>query len=169
MLTKADIEKYFLAEKQVGLILFIIGISAVVLAVICYFVLRTQFYRGAAIPLVLIGIMQCFIGFSHYRHSDESRIRNVYAFDMNPQELKQKELPALTKALSGIAAFKWGALVLAMVGVALVLVCRNQPNNAHWCGIGVALALQALIMFCTEIMAEKRVNAYRQQLETFRY
>lgn len=169
MLTKADIEKYFLAEKQVGLVIFIIGIAAVALAIVCYFVLRTHFYRGAAIPLVLIGALQCFIGFSHYSGSDEVRISNVYAFDMNPQELKDRELPKVTKALTSIAVFKWGASFLVLVGFVLVLLYRTSPDKAIWSGLGAGLVLQALIMFGAESIAEKRAKAYHQQLTVFKY
>lgn len=169
MLTKADIEKYFLAEKQVGLVIFIIGIIAVVLALVCFFALRSQFYRGATISLVLIGALQCFIGLSHYRSSDKDRIRNVYAFDMNPRELKEKELPRVTKALTGIATFKWGSAFLLLAGITLVLLYRTRSDQTVWVGLGVALALQALIMFGAESVAGKKTKAYHQQLSGFKY
>ncbi|WP_276479752.1 hypothetical protein [Paraflavitalea pollutisoli] len=169
MLTKVDIEKYFLAEKQVGLVIFIVGIIALILAVVCYFVLRAPFYKGAAIPLVLIGAIQCFIGFSHYTSSDKSRVRNVYAFDMNPQELKDKELPRVAKALTGIATFKWGAVFLLLAGITLFLLYRSRADQSIWPGLGVALALQAVFMFGAEFVAEKQTKGYHEQLKEFTY
>ena len=51
MLSKADIEKYFIAEKQESLVFLVIGMAAILLALIFYFTVKTQVYRGAAIPL----------------------------------------------------------------------------------------------------------------------
>lgn len=167
MLTRLDIEKYFVAEKQAGLVLFVIGIAALVLAALCFFVLRTNFYKGAAIPLMLIGTLQLFLGFSHYRKSDEERKQNVYAYDMNPQELKARELPRMQGAVKSIAVFKWGAAVLVLIGAVLVMLYRSHPDKTLWVGLGAALAMQALIMYVAEYMAEGKAQQYLQQLETF--
>lgn len=167
MLTRLDIEKYFVAEKQAGLVLFLIGIVALALAVVCFFVLKTNFYKGAAIPLLLIGVLQFFLGISHYRRSDEERKQNVYAYDMNPQELKARELPRMQGALRSIAVFKWGAAVLVLAGIALVLVYRSHPDKALWVGLGAGLAIQALIMFVAEYLAAGKAQHYLQQLEAF--
>ena len=57
MFTKADIEKYFMAEKTFGLVFAIVGIAAVVAALLFYFSLKTNFYKGAAVPLLLTGLL----------------------------------------------------------------------------------------------------------------
>jgi uncharacterized membrane protein len=167
MLTKTDIEKYFMAEKQSGLIFFIIGIVAVVLALVLFFALRTQLSKGATIPLLLLGVIELVIGFGIYRGSDGDRLRNVYAYDMNPQELKQQELPRMQKAAKSIALFKWSEAAFLIVGIVLILVYRNQPDKAFWFGLGIALAIQSLVMLSAEITAEKRARAYTSKLEAF--
>ncbi len=50
MFTKADIEKYFNAEKAESLLFLGIGIAGIIVAVLFLFVLKTQFYKGAAVP-----------------------------------------------------------------------------------------------------------------------
>ncbi len=92
MFSKTDIEKYFIAEKQESILFLLIGIAAVAVSLIFFFALKTGFYKGAAIPLVVVGLLG-IVGYSVYKRSDGNRIRNVYAHDMNPSELKQKELP----------------------------------------------------------------------------
>ena len=165
MLTKADIEKFFLAEKQAGLIMLIIGIIAVVVAIIFFF--KGNFYKGAAIPLLLIGFFEVFTGYGIYKRSDEHRIKSVYAYDMNPGELQSKELPGMQKALKGIETFRWIELGLLVVGLALVLVYRSHPDKSFWYGLGMGLAIQSLIMFVMETQAQKNVKNYTQQLGTF--
>ncbi len=90
MFTKADIEKYFNAEKAESLLFLGIGIAGIIVAVLFLFVLKTQFYKGAAVPLLLVGVVMGIVGYTVYTRSDGDRIRNVYAYDMNPGELKEK-------------------------------------------------------------------------------
>ncbi len=57
MFTKADIEKYFTGEKQESLLFLFIGIAGIIAAIVFFFFLKTSFYKGAAIPLLLIGLI----------------------------------------------------------------------------------------------------------------
>lgn len=97
MFTKADIEKYFNAEKSESLLFIIIGIAAVGLALLFYFYLKSNWHKGFAIPLLVIGLLHVIAGTTVYKRCDEDRKRNVYAYDMNPGELKDKELPRMKK------------------------------------------------------------------------
>ncbi len=167
MLTKTDIEKYFLAEKQIGLIFFIIGIVAVALAIVFFFLLRTNFYKGAAIPLVLIGLIQLIIGFAIFQRSDEDRRRNVYAYDMDPQQLKEKELPRMQKVTKNFVMYKIVEVLLIVAAIVLILVYRTKPDKAFWVGLGVALLIQTLLMLGADYFAEKRAKKYTAGLEVF--
>ena len=97
MFTKVDIEKYFNAEKSGSLVFLVIGVVAVIAAIVFFFVIRSDAYKGAAVPLVLVGLLMGVVGLTVYNRSDGDRIRNVYAFDMNPGELKDKEVPRMEK------------------------------------------------------------------------
>ena len=88
MFIKTDIEKYFNAEKAESWIFIAIGTAAIITAILFFFFLKTNFYKGAAIPLLLIGLLLGVVGYTVYKRSDDDRKRNVYAYDMNPSELK---------------------------------------------------------------------------------
>ena len=167
MLTKTDIEKYFIAEKQVGLVFFIIGIIAVALAIVFFFVLRTNFYKGAAIPLILFGLLELIAGFTIYQRSDGDRTRNVYAFDMNPYELKEKELPRMEKVTKSFTIYKWVEVLVLVAGIVLIFLYRTKPERVFWFGLGITLAIQALLMFSADYLAAKRANDYTTKLEAF--
>jgi len=51
MFTKLDIEAYFTGEKQESLLFLFIGIAGISTAIIFFFLLKTSFYLGAAIPM----------------------------------------------------------------------------------------------------------------------
>ncbi|MDF2190766.1 hypothetical protein [Paraflavitalea sp. CAU 1676] len=168
MLTKTDIERYFIAEKQVGLILAIVGIVAIIAAILCWLLLRTQFYKGAALPLLIIGLFQLYIGISLQKRSDAHRVRNVYAFDMNPQELKEKELPRMQQAYKTITSFLTGELVLLLAGLIVVVLYRSKPERAWWLGLGVALVIQCLIMAGAEFNARQKAKTFIDKLVAFK-
>jgi uncharacterized membrane protein HdeD (DUF308 family) len=167
MLTKTDIEKYFMAEKQVGLIFFIIGIIAIVLAVVFFLVLRTNFYKGAAVPLLLVGLIELVIGFAIWKRSDADRVRNVYAYDMNPQELKEREWPRMQKVTNSFTIYKWVEIALIITGIVLIVVYRTKPHKAFWFGLGIALTIQALLLMGADYLAEKRAKEYTLKLDVF--
>ncbi|HMU71233.1 MAG TPA: hypothetical protein PKD93_00775, partial [Ferruginibacter sp.] len=63
--------KYFVAEKQESLLFLIFGIAAIMLAIIFLIFIKSNpsFYKGAAVPLLAIGIIQCTVGFTVYTRS----------------------------------------------------------------------------------------------------
>ncbi|MEP7279087.1 MAG: hypothetical protein ABI813_10625 [Bacteroidota bacterium] len=167
MFSKQDIEKYFFAEKQLALLFIIIGASAIVLALVFFFLLKTNLYRGAAIPLVIIGLLQLAVGLDVFKKSDTHRIRNVYAYDMNPGQLKKEELPRMKEVLKNFALIKWVEMGLTVTGLALVFYHRPQATNAFWYGLGLTLAAMTLLTFIADVSAERRALQYSKGMESF--
>ncbi|MBC7721288.1 MAG: hypothetical protein H7068_04645 [Pedobacter sp.] len=175
MLTKTDIEKYFIAEKQESLFFIIIGLVAVCIALIGLFIYKTQAFKGAAIPLIVIGLMQIVVGFSVYKRSDDDRMRVVYAYDMNRNDIKNTELPRMKVVNKNFAIYRWIEIMLATSG--LICIFYNKyftsqvaSENVHYSfsyGLGLALALLAVIMLGADYFAEKRAIIYTNQLQNF--
>jgi len=167
MFSKTDIERYFIAEKQESLLFLIVGIVAIILAILSYFYGRTPFFKGAAMPLIIVGLIQGVVGYTVYARSDEDRKRNVYAYDMNPTELKGTELPRMQKVNQNFVVYRWVELGLAIVSVFLLLYFRGRENGLFWYGFGMALAVQALFMLGADYFAEKRATEYTAGIESF--
>ncbi|GAC1452471.1 MAG: hypothetical protein NVSMB7_15160 [Chitinophagaceae bacterium] len=167
MFSKQDIEKYFLAEKQLSLSFIVIGIVAIVLAVIFFFLLKTSFYKGAAVPLLLIGLIQLMASVKVYKKSDEDRVRNVYAYDMNPAQLKNEELFRMKAVIKNFAIIKWAEMALVITGLVLIFYCRTNPDKAFWYGLGLTLVIQALITLFADYSSERKALQYRKGIESF--
>jgi len=167
MLTKTDIEKYFLAEKHESLIFLAVGIIAILLSLFFYSYLKTNFYKGAAIPLLVIGLIQAVVGYTVYTKSDEQRISNVYAYDMDPGKLKVQELPRIKTVNKNFVIYRWVEIVLLLAGIALVFLYRTNPDKTFWFGLGLTLAIQAVLMLPADYFAEQRAKTYSGQLESF--
>jgi uncharacterized membrane protein YbhN (UPF0104 family) len=167
MFTKTDIEKYFTAEKQESLLFLGIGVAGIIVAIIFFFFLKTPFYKGAAIPLILVGLLLGVVGFTVYKRSDSDRIRNVYAYDMSPGELKEKEIPRMEVVMRSFVMYRYTEIILALVGIGLFFYFRNNEIQLFWKGFGLTLAIMALLALGADYFAEKRGHVYINGLKNF--
>jgi hypothetical protein len=167
MFTKADIEKYFLAEKSESLLFIIIGAAAIVLALAFFFLLKTNWYKGAAIPFFVIGIMHLVIGYTVYNRSDADRKRIVYAYDMNPSSLKTTELPRMEKVNRNFVVLRYVEIFLLLSGLVIWFYLRKDASRSFWVGLGLALAIEAALSLGADYFAEARAKVYTQGLTNF--
>jgi len=167
MFTKTNIEKYFVAEKQESLLFVILGIAAIVLALVGLFYWKTQFWKGASIPLILIAVIQIIVGYTVYVRSDKQRTDMVYAFDMDPSKIQNEEVPRMEEVNKNFVTYRWIEIILFVAGIALALVYRTNPDKQLIVGIGVALAIEAALMFSADFIAAKRASNYSSGLKTF--
>ena len=167
MFSKTDIEQYFSAEKQAGLIFLSFGIVAVIAAIVLLFVLKTPFYKGAAIPMIIVGLIAGGIGFTIYKRSDDDRIRNVYAYDLNPDDLKQKEYPRMQKVMKSFRVIIIAEVVFLIVAVFLFFYFRTNTAQQLWSGVGAGLLIMAIVALILDISAQRRAAVYIKGLETF--
>lgn len=167
MFTKADIEKYFNAEKAESLLFLGIGMTAITAAILFLFLLKTEVYKGAAVPMVLIGLLLGVVGFTVYKRSDADRIRNVYAYDMNPGELKEKEIPRMEAVMKNFVLYRYIEMALAVTGVILFFYFRTNAAKQFWCGLGMGLFAMAALALFADYFAEKRGQTYLQGLKHY--
>ncbi len=167
MFSKTDIENYFVAEKQVSGLFIIIGIVAICFALFFFFGMKTNFYKGAAIPFLLIGLLLGIVGFTIYKRSNEDRIRNVYAYEMNPQELKQKEIPRMETVMKSFVLYRYTHIILAIIGVGLFYYFKSNPDKTFIKGLAMALAIMAMVALFADYFAEKRGKIYLDGLRSF--
>lgn len=173
MLTKADIEQYFIAEKHTGMLLLILAAVAVLLALVCIVFLKSPFYKGAAWPLIVFGIVQAIAGYTLYARSDRMRIDAVYGYDMNPGKLKTETLPAAEKATKLKVIYL--TLACIMLAAGMLIGWKNRASfsgagysaAAFWAGIALALIIQALLLSVACYPAYKRGKAYTVKLQEF--
>ena len=173
MLTKTDIEQYFIAEKSAGLFFLIIGIVGIVAAIALLVFVKGNVCKGLAWPLIILGSLQAIVGYTVYSKSDKQRIDNIYAFDMNPGKLKAAELPRMQHAVKGITFFLTLEILAFITGIVLLCVNRRFLSGALfssgtvWSGVGLALVLLSVLMAAADFAAYRRAVKYTGQLERF--
>jgi drug/metabolite transporter (DMT)-like permease len=167
MLTKNDIEKYFIAEKNESLLFIILGITAIIVAILFFFYFKSNWYKGATIPFLLVGVMHLVIGYTVYNRSDKDRIRVTYAYDMNPGDISTKEIPRMELVNKNFIIYRYTEIILLLAGLALYFFSKNNPDKSFWIGLGVALAIEAAISLGADYFAENRATIYTIQLKKF--
>ena len=167
MFTKADIEKYFNAEKAESWVFMAIGIAGIIAAIVFFFFIKTNLYKGAAIPFLVIGLLLGAVGFTIYKRSDADRMRNVYAYDMNPSELKEKEIPRMQTVIKNFIVYRWVEIILFLTGAALYIYFIRDIRHDFWRGFGLALALMAFMALTADFFAERRGHLYLKCLKSF--
>ncbi len=162
------IYKYFTGEKQESHLFLIIGIGAIILGVLFLFFIRTNpsFFKGAAIPLLAIGIIQAVVGYTVFARSDKQKTDIAYNIGMEPVTYtKQVELPRMEKVMKNFIIYRWVEIAFIIIGLVLVFLYRSNTDKAFWYGLGLTLTIQAAIMLGADYFAEKRGEVYTKELK----
>ena len=162
------IYKYFIAEKQGSLLFLIVGIVAILLAIVFYFFIKSNpsFFKGAAIPLLVIGLIQLVVGYSVYSRTDKQKADIAYNIGMEPVSyVKQTEQPRMKTEMTNFIIYRWVEIAFIITGLILIFIFRLNADKSFWYGFGVALAIQAIIMLGADYFAEKRGKLYVNELE----
>ena len=161
------VHKYFMAEKQAGLLFLIIGSVALLLSVVFFFFIKSNpsFYKGMAAPLIVIGLLQLVVGFTVFSRSDKQRIDVSYKMGMDPGFVKNTEQPRMEKVQQNFAIYKYAELALLIAGIILIILYRTNADKSFWYGLGIALAIQSIICLSADIVAAKRGEVYLKELK----
>ncbi len=161
------IYKYFNAEKQESLLFIVAGMVAFLLAVLFWFFIKSfpSFYKGMAVPLIILGLLQAIVGFTIFYRTDKQKTEIAYNMGMEPVSfVKQTELPRMKKVMKSFVIYRWMEIAFVITGLVLIFLFRLYPGKSFWYGLGIALAIQGLFMLGADYFAEKRGGVYIQAL-----
>jgi hypothetical protein len=164
------IYKYFTAEKQESLLFLVVGIAAILLAVLFWFFIKTNpsFFKGAAIPLLAIGLIQSVVGFTVYTRTDKQKTDIAYNIGIEPAlYIKQTELPRMQTVLKNFIVYRYAEIALALIGFGLFLYFKNNEALQFCKGFGLTLAIMALLTLAADYFAEQRGHVYVKGLMEF--
>lgn len=167
MFSKTGAEAYFNAEKTGSLVILLVGLFAIGLSITLLFIYRNSFTRGLAMPLILIALLELIAGFTVYSRSDKQRVEVVYNMDMNPDVIRDKELPRMQQVMKSLVVYRYMEICFLITGAGLFLYFRKDGQHPFWAGAGIGLVLQAVTLLVLDGVAEKRGNLYLDGLQSF--
>lgn len=145
----------------------IVGIVAVLLAVVFWFIIKSNpsFFKAAAIPLLVIGLIQIVVGYSVYSRTDKQKANIAYNIGMEPVAyVKQTEQPRMKKVMKNFVIYRWVQIAFIITGLVLIFLFKSNADKSFWYGFGVALVIQAIIMLGVDFFAERRGKVYINEL-----
>jgi hypothetical protein len=86
---------------------------------------------------------------------------------MKPVDFKDTELPSMQKYLADLAIYRWIEIALFASGVLIFLFLRKKPEMGFWYGLGLSLAIMALLAHGLDFMVKKPAIGYTHKVEAF--
>ncbi len=157
-----NIQIYFNAERAESLVFITIGIIAFVAGIYFFFFLKKPFYTGMAWPLIIVAVIQLFVGGAVFIRSPKDIARVEIMFSTNHQALTTEEIPRMETVMKNFVVYRWVEIALAAVGVILIL---TQIFGSMGRGIGTGLLIQSLLMLVADYFAMKRGQVYLDWLQ----
>lgn len=157
-----NIVKYFHGEKSESYIFILMGVIAFAVALYFIFVLKTSFWKGVAIPFIVVSSLEFIVGYTIVTRSPKDILRVEKFISKEPQKIKTLEIPRMEKVMSNFILYRYVEIVLIILGVFLMY---SSMNDNLWKGIGLGLFIQSSIVLCLDFFAEKRGFVYLEYLK----
>jgi len=156
------ITHYFNAEKFESLFFVGVGIIAIGFAIYFLSVLKEPFYKGVAIPLILVALIQITVGTSVYFRSPKDIVKVEHIIKNEPSKIKTEEIPRMEIVMKNFITYRYVEIVLVILALILFF---TFPGQTFWKGLGIGLFIQASIMLSLDYFAEKRGIEYLKHLK----
>ena len=154
--------KYFNGEKNESYVFILIGILAFAMALYFIFVLKSSFWKGVAIPFIIVAMLEFIVGYTIVKRSHKD-LERVETFVKNQaQNIKTEEIPRMDKVLSNFVIYRYVEIALIILGIVLMY---SSMNDTFGRGIGLGLFIQASIVLSLDFFAERRGHIYMEYLK----
>ena len=140
-----DIEQYFIAFKTDQLFLIILGAVALVAAIVFFAGLKTQWYKGFALPLAVFAILNIGAGFSNFQKAEILKVRSVYNYDLHPELLRIKELPRINEMNQNFNVLIYVNISIIFAAAFIFFYFKKKDGNEYYMGVAASLFFVAVL------------------------
>jgi len=158
------VEAYFTEEKIESLFFILTGGIAVLLASFFLLIIKYSFFKGMAMPLLVIGLIQLSVGISVYNRSEKDIERVTQMILSEQSKINAEELPRMEKVMKNFTVYKWIEIILIITSAILLIIFYASPQT-YWKGLALGLLIQSIMMLSLDVLAEKRGQVYIEQLQ----
>ena len=155
--------KYFNGEKAESYLFLVLGIMGLVISSYLFFLKVSSYWKGFAIPFILVSVLEIIVGISLIYRSPKDIIR-VENYIKNEQiKLKIEEIPRMEKVMKNFVVFRYVEIALIFIGAILYFAFANSD----FCrGLGLGLLIQASVVLLLDYLAERRGFIYLEYLNS---
>lgn len=155
------VTSYFDAERAESVLFIAIGALALVASAYFLFFRRQRFWRGLALPLAAVALIQLTVGTTVFLRSPEDDARVHAALQSDRAHIAAIEIPRMQVVARNFVVYRWVEIGLLLAGVAAFFAARSSSLLR---GAGIGLALQAGLMLALDLFAERRADVYLRWL-----
>jgi hypothetical protein len=157
------IVKYFTGERLESFLFLGLGILGFAIAIFFFFILKTSFLKGVAIPFLLVSFLEIVVGVTLIYRSPKDIIRvEAYLAEKNKM-IQKEEIPRMEGVMRNFVIFRYTEITLIILGIILMYGFRQ---NLLWNGIGLGLFIQSSVVLLLDFFAERRGEVYLAYLRT---
>lgn len=157
-----NIQIYFKAERAESLVFLAIGLLAFAAGIYFLMSVKKPFYMGMACPLIIIALIQIFVGGTVFIRSQKDIVRVEKIVSTNQNAIASEEIPRMEAVMKNFAIYRLVEMALAAIGLVLII---TQASGSTSKGIGMGLFIQSLLMLGADYFAEKRGLIYLDWLQ----
>ena len=139
----------------------IMGLAAISFSAYALWKWNDTFYKGIAIPLIMIGIVQLVVGGSVYFRTDNQVLRLEQLYQANAAEFTKAETPRMQVVMKNFSIYKKIEIAFVVIGLLLIVFASARP---FWLGLGAGMLLQGAVMLTLDIFAENRGVEYLKHI-----
>lgn len=150
---------YFAAERRDGVLALLAGVVA--LSASAWLLTARHAYRGAAIPLALIAVIELSVGVTYLTRNAALVPRLVEQVETAPRALAAAELPRMRTAVRNYRITVVAEVILLVAGVALALAARRDV----WFAVGLGCIIQAAPLLIADVLGTRRASGYLEALQ----
>jgi hypothetical protein len=156
------LDAYFAAEKTESLVFLGVGLLACVAAGLVLWRVRDPLFRGFALPLLIVGLVQVGVGATVHARTDAQLATLKAQYQAAPAEFKAQESARMKTVRASFMAYKAVEIAFIVIGLGLAFA---RGAHRFWRGLGLGMLVQGALMLPADLLAEERADMYLAQLE----
>ncbi len=156
------IQDYFKPEKYEAALFLLIGIALITFSVYVLMKFGDSFYKGLAIPFILVALVQIVVGASVFFRTDQQMSQLETLYKENPKAFAEQELTRIVPVNKNFVIYRNVELIFILIGLIIFFFLRDKD---FWYGVGVGMFIQGAVMLSLDMFAERRGHIYQTQIQ----
>jgi hypothetical protein len=154
--------KYFNGEKAESYLFLAFGLIGLLLAIYSMVYNNdSDYWKGFVVPIVLVSFLEVLIGITIIRRSPDDIVRVENYLRNTPEKIASIEIPRMHTVMQNFVIYRYVEIAIILLGILVYFVFAKFE---FWSGLGLALFIQASILFILDYFAERRGFVYIKYL-----
>ena len=164
MFTKENIEQYFSAFKNEQIFLMVLGVVALIVALVFFVGFKTEWYKGFALPLAVFAVLNMGAGFLNYKKADILKVRNTYNYDLHPELLRTKELPRIQEMKQNFTVLIYVNTSIIFAAAFIFFHFKKKDGNEYYMGVAASLFIVAMLSVIMYSVLKSSSKEYERRI-----